>query len=97
MVLKKEQYENKYISILIAIVFLFPKVSKRTIAKENDQRPNFLLIVADDLGWTELSSFGRDEPIGGEMGGGKWLRRGDDKAVMVPPPYGQEKWQLFNL
>ena len=38
-----------------------------------------------------------DEPVGGEMAGGKWLRRGDYKAVMVPPPYGQGEWQLFNL
>ena len=38
-----------------------------------------------------------DEPIGAEMGGGKWLRRGDYKAVMVPPPFGKGEWQLFNL
>jgi arylsulfatase A-like enzyme len=38
-----------------------------------------------------------DEPIGGEMGGGKWLRLGDYKAVMVPPPYGKGEWPLFNL
>ena len=38
-----------------------------------------------------------DEPVGGEMAGGKWLRRGDYKAVMVPLPYGQGEWQLFNL
>ena len=44
---------------------------------------------------TEIYS--ADEPIGGEMGGGKWLRRGDYKAVMVPPPYGQGEWQLFDL
>jgi len=38
-----------------------------------------------------------DESIGGEMAGGKWLRRGNYKAVMVPPPFGQGEWQLFNL
>ena len=38
-----------------------------------------------------------NEPIGGEMGGGKWLRLGNYNAVMVPPPYGQNKWQLFDL
>lgn len=38
-----------------------------------------------------------NEPIGGEMAGGKWLRRGDYKAVMVPPPFGQGEWQLFNI
>ena len=37
------------------------------------------------------------EPVSGEMAGGKWLRLDDYKAVMVPPPYGQGEWQLFNL
>lgn len=35
--------------------------------------------------------------VGGEMGGGKWMRQGDFKAVMVPPPYGTGGWQLFNV
>ncbi len=37
------------------------------------------------------------EFIGGEMGGGKWMRQGDFKAVMVPEPYGTGVWQLFNV
>jgi arylsulfatase A-like enzyme len=37
------------------------------------------------------------EFVGGEMGGGKWMRQGDFKAVMVPPPYGTGAWQLFNV
>jgi len=41
--------------------------------------------------------YSKDEPIGAEMAGGKWLRRGDYKAVLVPPPFGNGKWQLFNL
>jgi len=45
----------------------------------------------------ENEAYGADEPIGAEMGGGKWLRIGDYKAVEVPPPYGQAQWQLFDL
>lgn len=41
--------------------------------------------------------YGADEPIGAEMGGGKWLRRGNYKAVLVAPPYGPGEWQLFDL
>ena len=41
--------------------------------------------------------YSSNEPVGAEMGGGKWLRMGDYKAVQVPPPYGQGEWQLFNL
>jgi arylsulfatase len=38
-----------------------------------------------------------DESVGGEMNGGKWMRQGDYKAVMVPKPYGTGAWQLFNI
>lgn len=39
-----------------------------------------------------------DEFIGGEMGGGKWMRQGDIKAVMVPKTtYGTGEWELFNV
>jgi arylsulfatase A-like enzyme len=31
------------------------------------------------------------------MAGGKWMRQGDFKAVMVPKPYGTGVWQLFNV
>ncbi len=38
-----------------------------------------------------------DEFVGGEMSGGKWMRRGDLKAVMVPKPYGTGEWRLHNV
>ena len=41
--------------------------------------------------------YGTEEFVGGEMGGGKWMRQGDFKAVMVPKPYGTGVWQLFNV
>ncbi len=41
--------------------------------------------------------YGDNDFVGGEMGEGKWMRRGDFKAVMVPAPYGTGKWQLFNV
>ena len=37
------------------------------------------------------------EFIGGEMSGGKWMRQGDIKAVLVPEPYGTGNWQLFDV
>ena len=42
----------------------------------------------------------RDETqfVVGEMGGaGRWIRQGDYKAVWNAPPYGDEKWRLFNV
>lgn len=38
-----------------------------------------------------------EEFVGGEMGGGRWMRQGDFKAVMVPAPYGTGEWRLFNV
>lgn len=49
------------------------------------------------LSGDETGIYSRNEPVGAEMAGGKWLRRGDYKAVFVPPPFGQGEWQLFNL
>jgi arylsulfatase len=42
-------------------------------------------------------AYSADEYVGGEMGGGKWMRQGDLKAVMVPGPYGTGEWQLFDV
>jgi len=41
--------------------------------------------------------YGPNEFVGGEMGEGKWMRQGSFKAVLVPPPYGDSKWHLFNI
>ncbi len=49
------------------------------------------------LDGTQESIYRSNEFIGGEMGGGKWMRQGDFKAVMVPAPYGTGVWQLFNV
>ncbi len=35
--------------------------------------------------------------VGGEMVGGKWMRQGDFKADLLPAPYGNGEWQLFNV
>lgn len=36
------------------------------------------------------------EFIGGEMLGGKWMRQGDFKAVLVAEPLGPGAWRLYN-
>ena len=49
------------------------------------------------LDGTKETIYNANEFVGGEMGGGKWMRQGDFKAVMVPAPYGTSNWQLFNM
>jgi arylsulfatase len=45
---------------------------------------------------TDSHAYGKDEVIGGEMVGGKWMRKGDYKAVLVAKPYGPGAWRLYN-
>lgn len=46
---------------------------------------------------TNKATHSADEYIGGEMGTGKWMRKGNYKAQMVPHPYGTNEWKLFDL
>jgi arylsulfatase len=41
--------------------------------------------------------YGPDEFLAGEMQNGKWVRRGDFKAVKIPPPFGPDEWKLYNV
>ena len=45
----------------------------------------------------EKAVYSADESVGAELAGGKWLRKGDYKAIFVPPPFGSGEWQLFNV
>jgi arylsulfatase len=43
------------------------------------------------------SIYSEDDFIGGEMNGGRWMRQGNYKATMIPRPYGEGIWQLFDV
>jgi len=62
--------------------------------KIEPMRGRSIVALLDD---TKKAVYGSDEFVGGEMGGGKWMRQGSFKAVMVPEPYGTGIWQLFNV
>ena len=53
--------------------------------------------LAGVLAGESESAYGPDEYIGGEMGNGKWMRKGDFKAELVVLPYGPNQWKLYNL
>jgi arylsulfatase A-like enzyme len=38
-----------------------------------------------------------NDNVGGEMFVGRWLRKGDYKAILVPKPYGDSQWRLYNV
>ncbi len=46
---------------------------------------------------SKIELYGADEYISGEMLNGKWVRKGDFKAMSVAPPYGPGEWQLYNV
>ena len=53
--------------------------------------------LAGVLAGTEVSAYGSEEFVGGEMGGGRWMRQGAYKAVLVPHPYGEGAWELYEV
>jgi arylsulfatase A-like enzyme len=38
-----------------------------------------------------------NDNVGGELFVGRWLRKGDYKAILVPKPYGDSQWRLYNV
>jgi len=49
-----------YTLLLVLIAFVLSGANDLLWAKTTNQRPNFLLVVADDLGWTDIGSFGSE-------------------------------------
>ena len=35
--------------------------------------------------------------LGGEMLNGKWMRKGNYKAVLIAKPYGPNEWKLYDV
>ena len=46
---------------------------------------------------TQQDAYARDTVIGGEMMSGKWMRKGDYKAVLVAQDFGPGTWKLYNM
>ena len=53
--------------------------------------------LARVLSGAEKETYARDALVGGEMLNGKWMRKGDYKAVCVAKPYGPAVWKLYDM
>jgi arylsulfatase len=43
------------------------------------------------------SVYDNNEYVAGEMGNGKWVRKGNYKAAKVVAPYGNDTWELYDV
>jgi arylsulfatase len=59
-VLETELITKRIASLLMSLVFLLTGAFGSQSVQAADERPNFLLIVADDLGWTDVGCFGSE-------------------------------------
>ncbi len=46
---------------------------------------------------SQHDTYPKDAAVGGEMINGKWMRKGDYKAVLVAKDFGPGVWKLYNL
>ena len=58
-VFSQDDYPTDYFVNPLEIPLVLSGAFSSALAETADQRPNFLIIVADDLGWSDISSFGR--------------------------------------
>jgi arylsulfatase len=52
--------------------------------------------LAGVLSGSEQETYAGDDLVGGEMMNGKWMRKGDYKAVLVAKPFGPGEWRLYD-
>ena len=67
----------------------------KTYRGRNVERMRGRLLAGVTSGSQEYT-YAEDAIIGGEMINGKWLRKGDYKAVLVAAPLGPGSWRLYN-
>jgi arylsulfatase len=52
--------------------------------------------LASVVSGAQEDTYAKDALIGGEMLNGKWMRKGDYKAVLVAKPFGPGSWRLYD-
>ena len=53
--------------------------------------------LAGVISGTRQDTYAKDAVIGGEMQNGRWMRKGDYKAVLVAKEFGPGRWKLYNV
>lgn len=47
-----------FMVLVLVLLFLFGKSAEKILTKENQQKPNIVFILADDMGWADLPVYG---------------------------------------
>ena len=86
-----------YITDIMPTVLEMAKIDHPSQYKGRNVMPMRGRSIAQSLHNSKKSIYNADEYTGGEMFGGRWFRKGDYKAILVPKPYGNGQWGLFNV
>lgn len=95
--------ENKINASFAYVTDLMPTILELTEVEHPDKyngidlHPMTGRAMKDILSGRTDFTYAPDEYIGGEMLNGKWMRKGDFKAVFVTKPYGPNEWKLYDL
>jgi arylsulfatase len=86
-----------YVTDIMPTILEMAKLDFPTQFEGRDVLPMRGHSITESLKNSKKSIYSADEYVGGEMFTGRWLRKGDYKAILVPKPYGNGQWQLFNV
>lgn len=86
-----------YVTDVMPTLLEFAGVDYPTVFNGRTIEPMTGRSMINLLDGSKESIYSSDEFVGGEMRGGKWMRQGNLKAVMVLKPYGTGVWKLFNV
>ncbi|TWT79485.1 Arylsulfatase [Planctomycetes bacterium CA13] len=86
-----------YVTDVMPTILELASVSQLPKFKGSTMEPMRGRSLVGLLDGSSKAVYGPEEFVGGEMGGGKWMRQGDLKAVIVPKPYGTGEWSLHDV
>jgi len=86
-----------YVTDIMPTMLKMAKLDHPTQFKGKDVLPMRGHSITESLNNSKRLIHSADEYVGGEMFGGRWLRKGDYKAILVPKPFGNGQWRLFNV